>query len=297
MNNKARPDLLSAPLFITGLLCLLTNDFFFKYEFSNALTGKLSDIAGLFIFPYFFAAYRPKKAKIFYWATVILFFLWKSSLSQGFINLLNSYGVGLGRVIDYTDLLALLILPISYNYFKTQLNKLFVIKGTLSFIISCVSLFAFCATTLPYQKVENRLDVDKSFVLDISKASLLDSLRPASVFDYSDSILNSPTDSIYYLYFQIPENGYEATARAAIYDIDSSRVLIHLDSLLYGYVTGSLFGGIDKTDVEKLKAIKPQEFERYFKLYFIDELKKKKSMVPLRYDNKAFLERNNIEIE
>ena len=42
------------PLFLVGLGILLLNDFYLKYAFSNAFTGKLSDVAGLFIFPFFF---------------------------------------------------------------------------------------------------------------------------------------------------------------------------------------------------------------------------------------------------
>lgn len=48
------------PLFLVCLALLLCNDFWLKEEFSNVITGKLSDFTGLFIFPFFWSAFFPK---------------------------------------------------------------------------------------------------------------------------------------------------------------------------------------------------------------------------------------------
>lgn len=48
--TQLKPRLLTDKLFLLGLIILLTNDFIFKYEASGLITGKLSDISGLFIF-------------------------------------------------------------------------------------------------------------------------------------------------------------------------------------------------------------------------------------------------------
>ena len=64
---------IKAPLFIAGLITLLMNDFYLKYAFSNVLTGKLSDFAGLFIFPFFFSAVKPQSKKTIYLATAAVF--------------------------------------------------------------------------------------------------------------------------------------------------------------------------------------------------------------------------------
>ena len=44
------------PVFIISVLILITNDFYLKAAFHNDLTGKLSDFAGLFAFPFLFSA-------------------------------------------------------------------------------------------------------------------------------------------------------------------------------------------------------------------------------------------------
>ncbi len=64
--NSRQLQILLSPEFLIGLLLLLMNDFVFKELFHNWLTGKLSDFAGLFIFPLFWSALFPKrKALIF----------------------------------------------------------------------------------------------------------------------------------------------------------------------------------------------------------------------------------------
>ena len=44
MKANSRTDILLSPLFLLGLGTLLLNDFVLKYEYSNLLTGKLSDL-------------------------------------------------------------------------------------------------------------------------------------------------------------------------------------------------------------------------------------------------------------
>jgi hypothetical protein len=46
-----------------SIFLLLINDLYLKFEYHNYLTGKLSDFAGLFAFPYFFSCLIPKKDK------------------------------------------------------------------------------------------------------------------------------------------------------------------------------------------------------------------------------------------
>lgn len=59
--------------FIAGLLLLLLNDFYLKANFGNAFTGKLSDVAGLFIFPLFWAVFFPAHKKVIYLSTALFF--------------------------------------------------------------------------------------------------------------------------------------------------------------------------------------------------------------------------------
>ena len=141
-----------SPLFIFSLFLLLLNDFLLKQQFHNFLTGKLSDFAGLFVFPLFFAAFFPKRKLAIYISTAILFIFWKSPYSQSLIDFWNSIMFfKIGRIVDYTDLLALLVLPLSYFYFKTETQKQktffsnFAKRISACFII-LLSVFAFTAT-------------------------------------------------------------------------------------------------------------------------------------------------------
>jgi hypothetical protein len=103
--------------FLFGLAVLLVNDLVLKLAYPSLLTGKLSDFAGLFIFPMFFAALIPRHTRPIYVATAIAFVWWKSPLSQAFIDNWNETPLyDIARVVDYTDLVALAVLPISLAY-------------------------------------------------------------------------------------------------------------------------------------------------------------------------------------
>jgi hypothetical protein len=110
-------NLLTSPGFVAGLLLLLANDFLLKPVFHNALTGKLSDFAGLFVFPFFGSALAPRLRREIYALTALGFIFWKSAYAQPLIDGWNSLGVlRVGRVVDPTDLLALVVLPASFAY-------------------------------------------------------------------------------------------------------------------------------------------------------------------------------------
>ena len=131
--------------FIIGLFLFILNDHVLKSTFDNWFTGKLSDIAGLFIFPIFFSAFLPKYRKHIYWITALGFIWWKSSYSNGFIDGWNSFDIfNISRVIDITDLYAPLILPFSYYYFKNYRSKKIAVSPIPLILLSS---FAFIATS------------------------------------------------------------------------------------------------------------------------------------------------------
>lgn len=141
--------------FILGLVILLLNDFCLKNHYGNWLTGKLSDFAGLFIFPLFWAIIFPKLKDKIYFATAIIFIYWKTVYSEPLIDFINQISiVNLNRVVDLTDFLALLILPLSYSYHQKG-NKNFMTINP-AFIVILTS-FSFIATSydseIQYKKV------------------------------------------------------------------------------------------------------------------------------------------------
>lgn len=151
MKNNSNKILIS-PLFLIGLFFLLVNDFILKPQFHNLLTGKLSDFAGLFVFALFWTAFFPKWKMIIFSFIVIFFTFWKSPFSSGFIDAWNSIGLfGIGRTIDFTDLIAFSILPFAWIY-SERYEPLRLPKFSQNLAltaIALVSVFAFTATSPP----------------------------------------------------------------------------------------------------------------------------------------------------
>lgn len=160
---KKRTNILKARWFIIALVILLLNDFLLKGLFGNWITGKLSDFAGLFVFSLFFANLIPKYVKHVFWLTAIAFIYWKSSYSQSVIDSWNSLDIlTLKRVIDYTDLIALTVLPVAYLYFRKPKIQTFKVSPVLPFLLSC---FAFIATS----KAPEVINVGKEYHFNYSR--------------------------------------------------------------------------------------------------------------------------------
>src|SRR5688572_20551428 len=115
--EKRQLNTLTSPAFIVAVCLLLANDFILKSTFHNWFTGKISDFAGLFVFPLFWVAFFPNSRKIIYAITASFFLLWKSEYSQPLIDAWNGLAIApVSRAVDITDLLALFVLPLSYWY-------------------------------------------------------------------------------------------------------------------------------------------------------------------------------------
>ncbi len=128
MKNISNKYYLLNFVFLFCLLTLLLNDHYLKYKFDNGLTGKLSDMAGIIILPLLLAFLFPKLKRHTVWIGSLLFGFWKSPYSQGIIDLYNQYSfIQTSRIIDYTDLYVLILLPIPY-FLITRIDSLDFIK-------------------------------------------------------------------------------------------------------------------------------------------------------------------------
>ena len=76
-----KKELIVSRVYIGVLIILLLNDFLFKSWFSNFITGKLSDFAGLFVFPIFWYCIFPNYKKAIFTLTGLCFIFWKSEYS------------------------------------------------------------------------------------------------------------------------------------------------------------------------------------------------------------------------
>ena len=208
MQNVYRQIFLS-PFFLLGLFLLLLNDLFLKAHFGNFLTGKLSDFAGLFVFPLFFAAFFPNRKSFIYFSTIFIFVFWKSPFSQSLTDLANSLlFFKIGRIIDYTDLVALLVLPLSYFYFKTETLKQNTFpsnfaKRILTSFVVLLSVVAFTATTLVKDRTVSlngsynfKLSEDKieSILRGNEKITSLKSRRYKDMFPGDNSTANTDSE-------------------------------------------------------------------------------------------------------
>lgn len=283
MKENSRLELIKSPFFLVGLALLLLNDFYLKYEFSNVLTGKLSDIAGIFIFPFFFSSLFPKRSLHIYFLTAGLFIYWSSDLSQNLINVFNGFGIGINRTIDYTDFFTLAILPFSYSYFNSQLIRKQLRTTFSTLLISSVAIFSFFATTLPRQKAEIKIRTQKTYVLDAEKAEFFSLISAAH--GYSDSLQLNLRDSLFYLYYYIPELRVDMTVLAKIKTIENDKTEIQLENFVEWYLTGSLFTGIDDDEFQDLNQLNQQEHERYFETFFLNAFKESPESARLYYDN------------
>jgi hypothetical protein len=138
-------------VFIVGLVILLLNDHFLKAQFGNWFTGKLSDFAGLLIFPLFLKFVFPVSSRKAIGITFLGFLFWKSPLVQPLLDAYNTLGIWpLGRVVDYADYLAFLVLPLSY-YVLEHTERFRLTKGLnhqwqLNSVLM-LAVFAFVATS------------------------------------------------------------------------------------------------------------------------------------------------------
>lgn len=168
--NEIKTRIFLSPLFLLGLFLLLFNDFYLKAAFGNFLTGKLSDIAGLFIFPLFFAAFLSQYKKHIYIVTALGFIFWKLSISQPAIDLWNDLGIlRVSRVEDLTDLFALLVLPLSYFYAGYSAYGWQICSGfrkPATYLIIVLSMFAFTATSF---KEDRSFVYGKKYDLNMTK--------------------------------------------------------------------------------------------------------------------------------
>ncbi len=130
--------------YLVALTTLLINDFWLKRLYPGAITGKLSDFAGVFAIAVFFAALMPRRAESICIAVGTLFVLWKLPQTTPLIDAWNRLDIfPVGRVADLTDIVALLVLPFVPSYVRRPPSP----QRAAAIPVACLSLFAFAATS------------------------------------------------------------------------------------------------------------------------------------------------------
>lgn len=140
-------DLLFTPAYLGSLCLLFLNDFFLKQNSPGWITGKLSDFTGLFCLAVFACIVLDRRSTAVNILIAVLFSIWKSPLADPAIDVWNAYmPYSIGRVVDYSDLLALTILPFAQVFYKrSELSRARHRLGIL--LVALLSCFAFLATS------------------------------------------------------------------------------------------------------------------------------------------------------
>ncbi len=266
MKQLQSKNLIYGKLFLISVLLLLLNDFYLKHHYHNYFTGKLSDFAGLFAFPYFVSLLIKSKVKPIYVLTGILFIFWKSSFSQIIIDGFNGMGIGINRVVDYSDLMALLILPISYQYRIRELIRIRKIRFIPKPIIIGICSFAFIATTLQSEYVELNLKSDYETQMEMPLDSVLNQMQV---------YYQGKADSKFYSSIDIPKKRSTIRISMIISDLDNHKTVIKLDSIFsFNTQSAGFFSGINKKYVEYMKSLRIKDYEELFVEQKINKLNK-----------------------
>lgn len=193
-------------LFLSALTMLLLNDFYWKENYPNGLTGKLSDVSGLVVFALFFSALFASKFRfLLYVTTTFLFVWWKSVWSESFIEAWNQTisFYPLERTVDYSDLWCLLILVPLYFYHPKKEQKV-VSSRWISVPLLFTGLFAIAATSkakdLGGYGSTPKYWIEESFKLKMTQADFLKNISFSNISIEKDPEQTSQTSNGYYWY-------------------------------------------------------------------------------------------------
>lgn len=135
--------------FLLSLALLILNDAVLKAAWHNAFTGKLSDFAGVFAFAWFWSVAVGRGRAAVHIGVAAGFAWWKSPWSSAAIEAWNALPLfDVARVVDYGDLLALIVLPVSLHLLKRSPAP--AVPGTSAWpalAVAAISLVAFTATS------------------------------------------------------------------------------------------------------------------------------------------------------
>jgi hypothetical protein len=166
---KQKAHILTDRVFIAGLIILAINDHYLKSYYPSMITGKLSDFVGLFIFPIFLSVILPIRTTTNYFLAAFIFTVWNSPVVEELIHFGKSIGIPLQRTVDPTDLLALIVLPISYLYLK-KIQKEENRKKQFGIPLLTVSFIVLTSTTLA---PNFGADLNKKYKINATKSDLI----------------------------------------------------------------------------------------------------------------------------
>ena len=173
-DSKISISILCTWPFYASLIALALNDHFFKYQYSNFITGKLSDFAGIFLVVLILNTIWPNHRMKTTISVVGLFLFWKSPFSQPLLDLINVISpFTYARVVDYTDLIAFSVIPLAHYVFDNR-NKFVFKQNVTEYLKVSAAVFAMLAITAtsvyhPYETYQIR-KVEAQEAINVAKA-------------------------------------------------------------------------------------------------------------------------------
>ena len=225
--TKFRAALLLNYIFLFALMVLVLNDHFWKATYANGLTGKLSDFAGLILLPLCLAYVFPRLKERAVLGSALFFLFWKTPLATPFIEWYNLIApIPISRVVDYTDYIALLILPLPWWMIRqpqkmgrwtlalrpARWSGIFLFAASISFVATSPPLWYRLSADVPgnvrfYQAPYEVKKSPDEILARLAEEGIAfepyleeDSLRKANNAYWGDSTLQS-----LYQYYVIPE--------------------------------------------------------------------------------------------
>jgi len=264
-----KASLLFHPMFFISLFLLLANDFYWKQEYHNWLTGKLSDFSGLIVLPVFCFVLLPKTSrKIILLACGAFFVWWKSALSQPVIAIINgNLHWPVQRVVDYSDLFAMAVLPFTLQMKPKALAFHHLTFAGLKWTLGTITFLSLCATSMPYRSLfqahPNSQDIyfAESFTQKRTAADILRSLQAKQVSYRMDSIMYYPVLNQQDIYYRLPSTADSTNAWKQVSQASDSTLYLRWKGAPYylipTYKAGShLFQNIRFTLSENKKGTK-----------------------------------------
>lgn len=193
MRNK---NLILNYVFLSCLAILFLNDHFFKFEYTSWLTGKLSDIVGIILFPMLLTYLFPKLKQNSVFLAGLLFAFWKSPFSESCIQYYNMISpISIHRVVDYSDIFVVLLLPIPYYLIlNAHIINTFSLKKVNFFAVLVPTLFILMSTSPGYRHYDyvpytgNLIFGNTTFTLPKSKEQVLAELKKRDINIHKDSV-------------------------------------------------------------------------------------------------------------
>ena len=265
---QRNPNLLLNPVFLTALLLLICNDQYWKYAYGNILTGKLSDFSGMVLLPLVLSFLFPTWRARSIWFSTLLFLFWKSPWSGPFIDFYNQFApIPISRVVDYTDYLAFLILPLPYwlisCYTRTNQRNRMTWRPIASWGVLLITSLSFIATQPPpsfsfQHNTGNVSFYNCKYKMEMTREQVLQKLRSEGLKVMVDTALASQIHLRNYIYsdsilahdppfYRIPQLAIE---KDTVYEVQFS-LMTRIDNQVFFLLNGLRVEGLAETEVTR----------------------------------------------